>query len=168
MTATYDHSSYMETIATNLKELSHSLSHKAFVESSTIGLFDGLGENAGTVYYPCLVVIDDLTSGLEDRSSDNVVDVPYYQFAILCRGKVNDTASNRQARTSAKAIAKKVISRMFSDQRSYTNGLDNLNRASIRFQGVGPVGDGAYGCLVTFTLVEKSGIVYNAEDWIDG
>ncbi len=169
MTELYNHSEYMENIAINLKEIAHdSKNHKAFAEASTINLFEGLGENAGTIHYPCLVVIDDMTSGLEDRNSDNVIDVPYYQFAILCRGKINDTPSNRKARTEAKTLAKKILSRMFYDQRQNLNGLSYLQRGGIRFQGVGPIADGAYGCLVTFTLIERANIKYSITDWIDG
>lgn len=164
----YNHAEYMEAIATNLKEIAHSANHKAFAEASTINMFEGLSEHITTINFPCLVVIDDMTSRLIDNTSDNVLDNPYHQFAILLKADINDSASHRIARNKAKAIAKKVLSKMFKDKREYKNGLDNLQRAGIAFEGIGPMGDGAYGCLVTFTTVEYPGIIYNANDWING
>ena len=164
----YNHSEYMEAMATNLKEISHSETHKAFAVASTISLFEGLSENINSIYLPALVVIDDLASRLGYNDSDNTVEVPYYQFAIICAGDINNAANNNKARRDAKALAKKILSRMFKDERDYANGLNYLDRNSISFDPVGPVADGAYGCMVTFTLTEPAGIKYAANDWIDG
>jgi len=168
MDSIYNHVVYMEAIATNLKEIEHSNSHKAFAVASTISLFEGLSENINDINMPALVVIDDLASRLAYNNSDNTVEVPFYQFVIVCTADVNDASEQNNARRKAKALAKKVLSRMFKDERSYDKGLNYLDRNSISFDPVGPVADGAYGCMVTFTLTEPAGIVYTANDWIDG
>lgn len=164
----YQHSEYMEAIAGNLKDIAHSRNHIAFAEASTISMFEGLGELSTTVNFPCLVVIDDMASRLTDDRSDNLLDIPFYQFAILKQADINDSASHRKAREDAKKIAKKILSKIFKDKREYKNGLNNIQRDGISFAAIGPVGDGAYGCLVTFTLQEPAEIKYNANDWING
>lgn len=165
---TYNHAEYMEAIAANLKEIAHSANHKAYAEASTISIFEGLSEHITTLNFPCLVIIDDMTSQLVDNTSDNVLDNPYYQFAILHKADINDSKSHRIARANSKALARKVLTRMFKDKSEYKNGLDNLQRGGISFQGIGPLGDGAYGCLVTFTTLEYPGLIYDAKDWLDG
>lgn len=169
MDSIYNHVEYMEAIAANLKEIHHSAkNNKAFVVASTINLFEGLSENITDINYPALVVIDDLASRLGYADSDNTVDVPFYQFVILCTAEVNNSASANKARRDAKTIAKKVISRLFYDERHLQNGLNFLVRNSFSFDSVGPVGDGACGCMVTFTLSEPAKIKYEQNDWIDG
>lgn len=158
----------MEAIATNLKEINHSRNNKAFAIASTINLFEGLSENITNINLPALIVIDDLASRLIDSDSDNLLDIPFYQFVILLKADVNDAESANKARRDAKTLAKKIIARMDKDRRAYTNGLNYLERGSISFDGVGPVGDGACGCMVTFTLTEPAKIKYEANDWIDG
>lgn len=164
----YNHAEYMEAMATNLKEISHSNNKKAFAVASTISLFEGLSESINDINLPALVVIDDLASRLSYNTGDSTLEVPYYQFAIVCTADVNDASAQNNARRSAKALAKKVLSRMFRDERSSVKGLNYLDRNSVSFDPVGPVADGAYGCMVTFTLTEPAGIIYTANDWIDG
>lgn len=164
----YNHTEYMKAIATNLKDIGHSSNHKAFAIASTINLFEGLNENLNSIHLPALVVIDDLSSRLTDNDSDNLLDIPFYQFVIIHKAKVNDAASQQEGRRMAKAIAKKVLSRMFLDKRKSINGLTNIDRNNIMFDTVGPVGDGACGCLVSFSITEEAKIVYTKEDWIDG
>lgn len=168
MDSIYNHVEYMEAIASNLKEIAHANTHKAFAIASTINLFEGLSENISDINYPSLVVIDDLASRLGYADSDNTMDIPFYQFVILFTAEINNSASANKARRDAKTLAKKVISRLFYDERQRQNGLNFLDRSSFSFDSVGPVGDGACGCMVTFTLMEPAKIKYEANDWIDG
>lgn len=168
MTETYNHPNYMEHAASMLKDIGHSRNHKAYAESTTLGLFEGVLENLTSLYYPCLVIVDDMASRLTDHKSDNLLDQPYYQFAVLVKADIMDSASHRRGREKAKLIAKKVLSRMFRHQRARQHGLTYLQRHGIAFDGIGPIADGAYGCLVTFTLEEPAGITFNPNDWMDG
>lgn len=164
---TYNHKTYMENCAAKLKAIAHSNTHKAFAEATTLSLIEGLTESIGTLYYPCLVIVDDLSLRLSDNRSDNVLKMPYYQFAIVMRANVNDVASQRKAREDAEALCDKVLGRMFRDQRNRAFGLNYLRRDGIRYEGFGPVADGACGCMVSFTIEKPAGIKYDATDWTD-
>ena len=163
----YNHKEYMQGIAEKLNEIKHSASHKAFTEGTTLSLFEGLTESIGTLHYPCLAIIDELSLRLTDKTSDNLLKTPYYQFVVLLRANVNDVASQRKAREDAEVICDKVLSRMFHNQRNRQFGLTYLQRDGIRYEGVGPLADGVCGCFVSFTLTKSAGILYDTSDWTD-
>ena len=51
------------------------------------------------------------------------------------------------------------------DKRNNENGLLDLDRSSIYYDTIGPIGQNYYGIMVSFSLISMPGIKYNADDW---
>lgn len=161
----YNHLAYMESVATSLRDIQHSPTHKAFATASGMGLLQGVMEGITSLSVPFMVAIDDCSSRLHDNGADSISEVPFYQFCILKNAPVSDSAAQREAIHACKAMAKKVVARMKRSSRNKEEGLRYLDMGSFLFEGVGPVAIGYYGCAVSFSLVQPAGIVYDENDW---
>lgn len=166
MSATeYNHEEYMEAIATNLKAISHSESQPRFFISLGLSAVDGLLNSLTRAHYPCIVAEKGPDKRLLDNLSDNRVYQPFFSAFVLVKAEAGNEQSARQARDAAEVIAEKIVGKMLKDSINQQNGLDVLNEASIRIQGVGPLGDNAHGVMLSFTIKQPAKFYYDTDDW---
>ena len=166
MTA-YNHLEYMEQVATFCRDIAHSKIRPRFFKSTGLANLDGLIARLNSAYYPCLVAEDNSDERFTDNLSDNVLSLPFYSFFILLKANPGNDDEIFAARNNAKIIAKKVISRMANDGINSKFGLELLEYNSIRFLGVGPIGDSGYGVMASFTLKQHANCSYVKSDWLD-
>jgi len=167
MRTVYNHLEYMEEVASLCKDIAHSKPRPRFFKSTGLANLDGLIARLNTAYFPCLVAENNEDERFSDNVSDNVLSVPFYSFYILLKANPGNDDEIFSARTKAKEIAKKVVARMCNDGLNERYGLDLLEYNSIRFLGVGPLGDNGYGVMVSFSVKQVAGVFYNSNDWMD-
>lgn len=166
MSATeYNHEQYMEAIATNIKDISHSPTRPRFFISLGLSGVDGLLNSLTRADYPCLVAEKGPDKRLLDNLSDNRMYQPFFSAFVLLKAEPGNEQSARQARDAAEVIAEKIIGKMLKDSVNQQNGLDVLNEGSIRIQGVGPLGDNAHGVMFSFTIKQPAKFYYDTDDW---
>lgn len=161
----YNHEEYMEAIATNLKDISHSPSRPRFFMSVGLSSMDGLLNSLTRADYPCIVAEKGPDKRLLDNLSDNRMYQPFFTTFILLKAEPGNDKSIRLARDGAEAIAEKIVGKMLKDSVSEANGLALLDEPSIRIQGVGPLGDNAHGVMLSFTLRQAAKFYYDTDDW---
>jgi hypothetical protein len=169
----FDALSYFEDIARKLKDIKHTDTEKHFFRSTSASYQTELGNSGSVAKYPALVVINRKDGRFADNSSDNLVVRKLFSFQILMPAQDNNPTTIAAVMTTTEKIVKKILSRMNRDKKRDNElaipdgitGLRGLERGSISFQQTGPLLDNLYGLYVSFSIIEPSGIKYNAEDW---
>lgn len=166
---------YMCDCAIRLKSIGHTEHDPRFFRCSSIANLEELLQST-TAGSPCVVVTDSPEGRLEDGDSDNVQDRQFYSFAVFAHVDAGDFSKREDSIKLTKAVAFKILSKMKRDKK-YENlgsygfprvGLRNLDLGSVSYTTVGPFGDNFWGTDVSFTILNKPDLMYNAEDWLPG
>lgn len=166
---TFNFIDYMLDIAVRLKELQHTETDKHFSRvSSIVGLEEYLSNMSFNTGWQ-LVVVDTRSGRFDDGSySDNLMDNQLYTFYLVKSIDTNDFDAREDLIKDCEAIVRKILSKMFYDKRERLNGLLDLQRSSISYDTIGPIGNECHGLMVFFTVLDASDISYSATDWLDG
>lgn len=167
MTGEFDFIAYMRNVATKLKELQHTEDEKHFTRIKGISALEEFLQNQRNLEGIQLVAVANKT-GRFTESGDNLLDQPYYSFFVLKMVTVNDFDAQELAVNECEAIIKKIFSKMFREKIQPNSPLAGLQKASISYAQSGPWVHGWHGMMASFTLLDYPGIIYNADDWIDG
>ena len=171
----FDYVSYMEMLATQLKELQHVPDqNRHFFKTASLVSLDELLQGLNQAEFPALCIVDSPEGKFTDRDSSNLLDLQYYYFFVLVKADIDDAGSRNTAISRSSDIAKKILSKMFRDkQNEYRNiwaepcyGLAHLNRDSISYRAVGPIADNCYGLWCSFTVLTNTEIKFDASDWV--
>lgn len=172
----FNYVDYMQMLATANKLLHHDPEgEKHFYRVSGLINLDELLQGLNAAAFPALFVVDSPEGRLVDRDSSNLLDTQYFYFFVLQKADIDDAASRETAISDSKTIIKQLLSRMFRDKTAEQRnplvvpayGIKNLNRDSISYKTVGPIGDSCYGMWCSFTLINYAGISYSAAEWED-
>lgn len=164
--------SYMRNLAERLKDIGHNNSSTHFYRMSGIASLEEVLAKMTHGQFPAIVVEDSLEGRLIDQDSDNVLDREYYVFYIFDRVEFLNHDEREATKRKLRTISRKIKSRILRDQRTDFNlatnyGLRNLERGSIGYRNVGPVGDNLIGLAVSFTILENPNLEYDPDDWLD-
>jgi len=168
----FDFITYMQHIAESLTAISHSETNKSFFRVSGLNQMEELLQNLSTAKFPALIVEDMPEGRFLDERSNNVIDRRYFSFYVLKPAKIEDAADRSAVIDECKDIVNKIISRMFKNFKdaninynSESGIMRNLERGSIGYRAVGPIGDNCVGIWVSFTLIDTTDVIYNESDW---
>jgi hypothetical protein len=169
----FDFAKYFRDIAINLKDIAHTSAVPKFHRVSGLAGLEELLQN--------LVLTDDKGYQLvieNNRDSafyynaETLLDNQYYVFYILKRAYTNDFDAIEDIKDGAKSVSKKIYAKMFDDSfndsvHKSNTGLRALEKGSVRYDTVGPLADGYWGAMCSFTVPENPGIKYKASDWLN-
>ncbi len=167
----FNFTEYMRDIAIKLKDIAHTAETKKFHRISSIAKLEELLSSSSNAGYPALIVVDNREGRYLDRNSDNLLDSRYYSFYVIKNVANQDIAGREAAIKECETIIKKILGKFFNDMANDNRGIQpqtglrNLNRDSITYYTIGPIGDNCFGIQVTFTMLQPTGIKYNADDW---
>lgn len=168
MTGDFNFTDYMKTVAENLKELHHTETERHFSRIKGISDLEEFLQNQRNLKGYQLAVVSSVSGRFVD-SGDNMLDQPYYSFHLLKQvTKAGDYDALDAAIKECEVLAKKILSRMFKHRLEPQSHLNGLQRGSISYNQSGPWVHGWHGIMVSFTIYDYPGIIYNADDWIDG
>lgn len=170
----FDFITYMEDVATKLKEIKATTTNKKFNRATSIANLEELLSNLRDVKEIIIIAIS-ATNGAMLDNGDNPIDQPYFSFYICKQVNYNDHSAMESIKAECKKIAYKIVAKIrYDDSMSANtgntyNGFSKtvvLNRKSFSYNDVGPIGSNFYGIEVSFTLHEFfSEMVYNSEYW---
>jgi hypothetical protein len=169
----YNHITYMQAIAENIRDIAHTPKKPRFFTSTGISSLEGVFSNLNSLTFPCLIAEDNCDSRLADNLSDSIREHPFFTFYVLYQASAGNDEEILKARSDAKTTARKILSRMLRDAKyldwdhEMSVGLRIMDFSSVRIQGVGPLGDTGHGVMVTFTLQQEADIDYDTNDWLD-
>jgi hypothetical protein len=172
----YNHVTYMRAIATKLKRIQHvegDDSQKHFFRVSSLANMEELIQNLTGVSGYALVVEDMRMGRFIDNDSENLLDNQSRVFMLIKQVNNADAASRENAIKDCETECMKIFAKMFVDRRndykfSLKTGLRNLDRNSIYYQTVGPLGDNMHGMMYTFNIMPalNSELVYDENEWL--
>lgn len=166
--ANFNFTEYMLDIAVRLKELQHTDDDKHY---SRVSSLPGMEEYLSNMTFNSgwqLIVVDTRTGQFDDGSySDNLIDRQLYSFYLVKSVYTHDFDAREQLIKDAEDILKKILSKFFNDKRNDLNGLLDLQRSSITYDTIGPIGNDCHGLMVHFILLNASDIAYSETDWLD-
>jgi len=168
----FDFITYMSDVAEKLKEIQHSLQNRRFHRVSSIANIEELLSNMGNTEGLQLLVVDAYDGRFIDNNSSNLLDSRLFTFYVVKNiQEATDFDEKQEALKQCRLVSKKILSKLFLDkltdsQAKTETGLRNLDRQSVRYLTVGPIGDNYHGIETIFTILEKPGIIFSEEDWL--
>ncbi len=166
MATIFDFSTYFLECATNLKDIKHTTNTPRFHRVETLQTMDEFLAQGKNLSGMNLVVLDKISGRLDDSSkSDNLIDRRFFTFFLLKLADHGNYNLIEQVKQDCNTSGRKIMSKMFKDKNESINGLKDLNKSSIYYDTVGPISHGYYGVMVTFSLYNPAGIIYNENDW---
>ncbi len=156
-------------MASRNKAILHTDASPGFSRIGSIEEMEEFLAQSRTILGAHMLVLDKHSGSLDDTSnSDNLLDRSFYTFFILKGAKHGDFDSYEIARKQSLEISKQIMSQLIKWKRESTNGLNDLDLSSIHYDSIGPLGTGYLGTMVTFSLYNPAGIIYNEADWNNG
>ena len=165
---------YFRRIATSLKDIAHIPATPKFHRVSGVMALEEFLQNQ-IITNPVdgfQLIVEDNHDSRFVYNSATLLDEQYYVFYVLKRCDVNDFDAIEAAKSGAKQVSKKILSKLFRDKHTDTinqskHGLKVFDKGSVRNQTIGPLADQYWGVLCSFILSDKPGIEYNPDDWTD-
>jgi len=163
---------YMENVAETLKDILHTEAKPRFHKISNLAELEQLLQSGVETEGIQLLVLDNKEGGLIDNGSAGLFDDEYFIFYLLQNISVSDMDERSTVLSSLKATGKKILSKMFKDMHDDGNlphdnrsGLYDLDRNSIRYITIGPIGDNYHGIQFSFTVADTFSYAYDSDDW---
>lgn len=167
----FDFIAYMQSIAENLLAINHSDSSKHFFRVSGIAGMEEVLQNLSTAQFPAICVIDNTEGRMIDDNKGHVIDRQYYYFFVLNNSKSEDAISRHETITGCLDIGKQILAKILADYRAENRvfgndtGLMRLQTDSISYKAIGPLGDNCHGVWFSFSVINESGVKYDATAW---
>ena len=152
--------SYAESLAKQLVAIGHSDERQRFFTAfgleDLVSFTDRLSSLEGFV----MIAVDGYESDSDDNRADALDETRHYGI-IICRNTVDgDPLSFSRAFQQSENLCRQVRNRMFLDLRP------DIDR-STQINGIGPIGDCFYGCLLSFTMSSTEGFLVDDDYWAD-
>lgn len=168
----FDFITYMENVAVKLKDIEHTTATPRYHKISSIAELEQLLQASVETEGIQLLVLDNKEGRLIDNDAAGLFDDKYFIFYLLQNITVSDMEERSTTLESLKATGKKILSKMFKDMLAdgelpHANriGLYDLDRDSIRYLTIGPLGDNYHGIQFSFTVADTFSYAYDSNDW---
>lgn len=156
----YNHFEYMEQVARSLKPIAHSAGRKRFFTAYGLedlyNIDDRLSDLKGFV----LIAVDGYEGDCTMNGADGLTDTRQYGVIIAHHTHNDNPETIDRAFMECNRLCLQVRNKLLCDEslRIYLGKDWQLN-------GIGPIGDGFYGCLLSFSLSDWSDYVVDPELW---
>lgn len=162
---------YFENIAkkhVSIQHVDNTANNKAlFIVESIAEAFDFIANTTQSLPQSTALLIQEGYEGaIFEPNSNNEIDNQFYQFWVLQHSPGTDFMARKAVYNSCKSIYEDIIGKMIIDKVNGVYGLRWLDKSSIRYTQVPPVGDNYMGIAVTFTLSEPAGFKYDNTKWL--
>ncbi|WP_291528604.1 hypothetical protein [Bacteroides sp. UBA939] len=156
----YNHFEYGKQLAIQLKPISHTEAKPRFFEAFGLEDLFNLDDKLSSVTGMILVAVDGYESDSQDNGADSLNDTLQFTF-IVARNTISDrpqtiTAAFKECRI----VCKQIRNKLFHDPKL----LSIINR-STQINGIGPIGDNFYGCMITFSIQEGEDFFIDETFW---
>lgn len=156
----YNHFSYGEQLAIRLRSISHTPEKPRFFEAFGLEDLYNLDDKLSNVTGMILIAVNGYESESRDNGGDGLNDALQYSF-IVARNTISDRPQTiTSAFEECRPVCKQIRNVLFQDpQLSYA-----IDR-NTQINGIGPIGDNFYGCMITFTIHEAEDFFIDATFW---
>lgn len=156
----YNHFEYGKRIASTLKAIDHHQGRKRFFEAHGLEDLFELEEVLSSVNGTILIAVDGCESESNYNRADGVMDTRHYAYIIASPTIGDQPASITAAIDKSRKLCKQVRNLLLHDP----DLMGYLNR-NTEMNGIGPIGDNFYGCMLSFSIDEPDDLQLNPDDW---
>ena len=158
----YNHFTYCEQLARHLKEIAHTDARPryftAFGLEDLYNFEDRLSGVTGTV----MIAVDGQENESADNGADALSDNDTYSIIIARNTQRDRPKTVDEAVASCKLLAKQVRNFLLADP-DLTYQIDR----NTAINGIGPIGDGFYGVVLSYRIVSYNSFYVEPEYWIE-
>ena len=158
----YNHFTYCEQLARHLKEIAHTDARPryftAFGLEDLYNFEDRLSGVTGTV----MIAVDGQENESSDNGADALADNDTYSIIIARNTQRDRPQTIDEAVASCKLLAKQVRNFLLADP-ALTYQIDR----NTAINGIGPIGDGFYGVVLSYRIVSYNSFYVEPEYWIE-
>lgn len=156
----YNHFAIAEKFATRLKAIGHSPENpkcfKAYGLEDLFNFDDRLSSLNGYI----LIAVDGHESDSSANRSDGLTDTRHYAY-IVARNTISDrTETIESAFAECRKLCKQIRNALLQDE----SLLGYLNR-DTQINGIGPIGDNFYGCMLSISVDEPENYFVDDSYW---
>jgi hypothetical protein len=163
----YNHFEYGRYLAENLKAIQHTASEPHYFRATDQIALTDLLQRISQASGILLVAWDAMKSGFEWHGSDSLIERPEYAFWLLKQTAGDDIETVFSAQNECRTIAKEIVARMFADSDNYApNGLNLLDKGSVKLEGIGHAGDNFFGVEISFSFIQGINYQLKPEMWM--
>lgn len=156
----YNHFEYMEQVARRLKPIGHTDHHRRFLTAYGLEDLYNIDDRLSDLRDYVLIAVDGYEGDLTMNGADGLADVRQYGVIICHHTQADRTETIDAAFKECSVLCREVCHHLLNDDtlRPYL-GMD------WQLNGIGPIGDGFYGCLLSFSMSEWTDYIINPELW---
>jgi len=160
----YNHFIYCERLARHLKAVAHTDSRPRFFTAFGLedlyNFEDRLSGVTGTV----MIAVDGQESESAGNGADALSDNDTYCIILARNTQRDKPQSINEAVAACKQLAKQVRNFLLADpDLAYTQTVDR----NTTLNGIGPIGDGFYGVVLTYRIISYNSFMVEPEYWED-
>ena len=150
---------YAEQLASQLLDVAHTPENPRFFTAYGLEDLVSFTDRISTLEGFVMIAVDGFESDSDDNRADALDETRHYGI-IICRNTVDgDPLSINSAFQQGDNLCRQVRNRMFRDLRPCIDRSTQIN-------GIGPIGDCFYGCLLSFTMSSTEGFLVDSDYWI--
>lgn len=156
----YNHFDYAEQLATRLKAVAHTEARPRFFTAYGVEDLFTFDDKLSSVTGFVLIAVDGYESDSVGNRADALNDTRHYAF-ILARNTVSDRPESiRSAFSQARILCKQIRNVLLQDEdlRGYISTSTSIN-------GIGPIGDNFYGCMLSISITEAEDYFIDNSFW---
>ena len=156
----YNHFDYMEQVARQLKPVGHTDAHRRYLTAYGLEDLYNIDDRLSDLRDYVLIAVDGYESDMTMNGADGLTDVRQYGVIICHHTQTDRTETIDNAFQECSKLCLQVRNRLLCDAalRPYLGAEWQLN-------GIGPIGDGFYGCLLSFSMADFADYNVNPELW---
>lgn len=156
----YNHFEYGEHLAIKLKPISHTPEKPRFFEAFGLEDLFNLNDKLSSVTGTILIAVNGYESDSKDNGADGLNDTLQYTF-IVARNTVADRPKTiTNAFEECRVICKQIRNHLFQDET-----IVPIIDRDTQLNGIGPIGDNFYGCMLTFSIQEGENFFIDPTLW---
>lgn len=142
------------------------IEHKKLLRAFGVEQLLDFQSQMSTVPGRCLIAVDGCDSEQKAADSDSIALVPEYAFIVVQPASNTNVDLIFKAAKECQEIAKEINRKMLIDNKTRDSLLYRKNISSVKFTGIGPIGDNFYGCACYFSLTENYTFKTNPDLWL--
>lgn len=157
---TYNHFNYGERLASKIKPIAHTPEKPRYFKAFGLEDLFTFDEKLSSVIGTILIAVDGYESDSKDNGADGLTDTQQYAF-IVARNTVSDRSDTiASAFSECRKICKQIRNALFQDVQ-----LSSIIDRDTQINGIGPIGDNFYGCLLSFSIRESENFLLDETFW---
>lgn len=145
----YNHFACAEKFATQLKAIKHTPENSKYFKAYGLEDLFNFDDRLSSLKGYVLIAVDGYESDSVSNRGDGLTDTRHYAFIVAHNTVTDRTETIEEAFSGCRKICKQIRNALLQDESLF--GCLNRN---TQINGIGPIGDNFYGCMLSISVDE--------------